>query len=206
MQATGDGGTRHYAYDAAGQLVGASGPDGSWTWEYDACGRLMTETGPAGTRRLHYDAADQLLAIDGPAGTTRFAYDPMGRRVAEEGPDGTVRYEWDSVDRLVAIERAEGGERRRVDLRHDPLGRPVRVGQQDLRWELGGVLGPVPDTIGGRDVVMLPGVPLAEVDGAGVRWLSADWRGSVGTRSTWGARPEPAGAGGAELGFLGGRG
>lgn len=199
-----DGVTRTFTYDVAGQLLVEEGPRGRLEWAYDRAGRLTIESGPEGTRRLSYDDAGQLVSVESPAGLIRYDYDGLGRRVAERGPEGETLYLWDGTDRLVGLERRSAdGRSERVELDYDALGRLVRAGGTELVWGVAeGPLGLLPERIGGRELVSLPGVPLAEVDGDSVQWLSADWRGCVGTRTVWGARP-PAPGGHPEVGFLG---
>lgn len=201
---TEDGVERTFRYDGSGRLVGATGPDGSLAWDHDRAGRLVREAGPDGERRFTYDEADQLVAVYGPGGRTVCEYDALGRRVAERTASGGTRYHWDGADRLVAIEHSRDGEPdRRVELAYDPLGRLVSAGGRPLSWgPADGPLGMSPTHIGDRELVGVPGAPLAEVDGSGVRWLSADWRGGIGTRDPWGT-PGRAGAPHPEIGFLG---
>jgi RHS repeat-associated protein len=200
---TEDGVTHTFAYDEAGRLVAATGPVGVQAWDYDRAGRLVIERGPGGERRFAYDEADQLQSVDGPAGRTSYVYDALGRRVSVSGPGKKLHYTWDGADRLVAIERIGPEGSVRVKLAYDPLGRLVEAGDQELEWgPPDGPLGLVPTRIGDRELVALPGVPLAEIAAGRPRWLSADWRGSVGARSAWGAGPG-GGDGGPAVGFLG---
>ncbi|MCU4184689.1 DUF6531 domain-containing protein [Acidiferrimicrobium sp. IK] len=191
---SGPDGTVRYAYDPAGQLVSESGPEGEWRWDYDLRGRVVAEAAPGGTRRFEYDSADQLTAVTGPDGTTAVTYDACGRRVKEAGAAGTVEYRWDALGRLIRVDGPEGG----FSIDYDPLGLPVRVSGQDVEW-IEGPFGPIVTRVGERRLAGLPGLPLAEGDSTGMRWVSSDWRGDVAGTSTWGER---AGTGPA-LGFLG---
>ncbi len=201
ISVVGDGEQR-YAYDAAGQLVVADGPDGTWTWAYDERGRLTDERGPDGHRRFRYDAADQLVAVHSDTGTRIIDHDARGRRIAERDGDddaSTVRYRWDDGDRLVAVD-GPGSASLAVD--YDPLGLPRAIGAQAVAW-CDGPLGPALSGIGETQVVGLPGMPLAAGPAGDVRWLRADWQGSVGGPTVWGGPASPGRPEGAGLGFLG---
>ena len=205
VSVTDDGVERSYSYDGSGRLVGATGPEGRSEWVFDRAGRLVRESGPDGEQTFTYDAADQILSAEGPGGPTAFEYDALGRRVAKRTAEGEVRYHWDGADRLVAVEYlSPDGRSRRVDLGYDPLGRLEEAGGHHLSW--GAVEGPlaaVPSGIDDRELVALPGMPLARIAGDSVEWLSADWRGTVGRRDPWGVAPAAAPMSDPELGFLG---
>lgn len=181
VSVTGDA-TRRFAYDIAGQLVGEDGDRGTWRWDYDIVGRLVAEHGPDGERHFGYDRADQLTTIDDGRTVTRIDFDSNGRRIAEHAAGGDTRYRWDALGRLTAVE-SDGA--RATTLSYDPLATPSVINGQPVDWLDAGPLGPVPATIGDHRVVDLPGLPLAAGAG-GLRWLAADWRGSVDDDSTWG--------------------
>ena len=130
-----------------------------------------------------------------------------GRRKGEEGDGDSTRYVRDANDRLVAIQRKQAGAIVTTNIEYDALDRPVSVNGRSLGWDGAGPLSLLPARIGDAETVQLHGVPLAEVDPDGeVRWLSADWRGSVGPRQVWGENPDPSRTertGHPEFGFLG---
>ncbi|MBL8483158.1 MAG: RHS repeat protein [Rhodocyclaceae bacterium] len=73
-------GDRHFAYDAAGNLVGESrGKDGKLVSRYD------------------YDAENRLIAAHTPAGSSSYQYDPLGRRIAKHGAQGSTRFAWNGA-------------------------------------------------------------------------------------------------------------
>jgi RHS repeat-associated protein len=199
-----DDGRWFYRYDGAGQLIGADRPDGNWEWRYDEVGRLIEELSPAGSRRFGYDDADQLRRVDGPTGETVLEYDGSGRRIAERRPTETVRYRWDETGRLEAIERESASGLERIDMQVDVIGWLSGAAGMALEWSPGGPLGELPVSIGDRQVVVLPGLPIATTssgpDGS-VDWLSTDWRGTVGDHTGPWAEPEPGQ--GPRLGYLG---
>ncbi|MGI8753382.1 MAG: DUF6531 domain-containing protein [Acidimicrobiales bacterium] len=199
-----DGETRRYRYDLGGQLVGMVGPDGVWFWSYDADGRLSSEIGPLGERTFSYDEASQLAQTDDGLVTTHFDYDALGRRVNEESSDGrTAAYRWDGLGHLCQIVRqAPDGARTVTDLDVGPLGQLNAVNDSPLDWFPRDVLDEAVASIGGRDVISVDGHHLATTEGGDVRWISADWSGSIGRATTpWG--PGPSAAPGPRLGWAG---
>ena len=188
---SGDGGDEAYEYDEAGRLAACHAASGSFTWAYDLAGRLQSEQGPGGAWRYRYDADGQLVTVFGPDGATRMTYDERGRRVTERGPAGRVVYRWDLLDRLVGVRRSgpAGEDEVELELAYDTLNRLCRAGDLEVDWDGAGPTSLYPRRIGGTELVELPGLPLAQVSGGSVQWLSADWRGSVGPRPAWGSAP-----------------
>lgn len=76
-------GDRHFAYDAAGDLVEERSRKG---------GRLVT--------RYEHDAEHRLIAVSTAGETVRYEYDALGRRVRKTTRDVDTRFFWDGV-RLV---------------------------------------------------------------------------------------------------------
>lgn len=204
--ATGPSGVETYDYDASGQVVAARRGSDKWTWEYDACGRVVASSSPRGLWRATYDAADQLVSTESEVGEHSFGYDGSGRRISDRSADASVHYSWDPAGRLAAIERVTGDSTHRVEFGYDVLGRFVQVGDIDLEWDGSAAFGLLPSRMGDRRFLEVAGVVLAEQRDGKVSYLSADWRGSVGSRLVWGervARQTSVTPAQPELGFLG---
>ena len=174
-----DGNEQHFAYDAAGQLVGA----GDFAFEYDAGGRLTRERAPSGTIEYEHDGAGQLVQrrrTDGP--TTDYDYDGSGRRVRARGGDLERMYRWDSLGRLVAIEDGERTTRTAVDA----LGELAEVDGTPLLWDSTARFSPLAWM--DDQAVIGHGAPWATASGDDADWLAPDWQGTVGRpRDPYGA-------------------
>ncbi|XUL85320.1 DUF6531 domain-containing protein [Streptomyces galilaeus] len=130
------GWTETYAYDQAGNLVGATAPDhgsagerdfdgtlvrraGRTTYQHDAQGRLIRRTrkllnGQAHSWTYSWTAEDRLAEVCTPGGERwRYAYDPLGRRLSKYrlADDGTqtdrTDFSWDDT-RLSEQRRSDG--------------------------------------------------------------------------------------------------
>lgn len=193
VAAVADGAEQRFAYDAAGQLVGA----GDFAFDYDAGGRLVRERSGAGTVSYEHDAAGQLLArrTDGGAQTT-YEYDGSGRRV-RDGGDLDRRYRWDSLGRLVAIEDGE----RTTSTEVDAIGELAAVDGTPLLWDSADPLSPLA-WIGDRAVIG-HGAPWATAAGGDAEWLAPDRQGTVDApRDPFGAPLAPVDPG-PRLGYRG---
>ena len=73
--------TQSFAYNAAGDLTGATDPDGSYTLTYDALHRPLTVAEPFGLGlTFGYDAAgNRAVAADNKGGTQASGFDELGR-------------------------------------------------------------------------------------------------------------------------------
>ncbi|MFC0037277.1 RHS repeat-associated core domain-containing protein [Actinomadura rayongensis] len=118
----GQGWTERYAYDPAGDIVGAEwpaagGPDAEATGSREYAGTLLHR-----------------------AGRVRYEHDRQGRVVLRQEPrlssrPASWRYHWDADDRLVGVETPDGSRWR---YRYDALGR--RVAKQRLAEDGAGIL------------------------------------------------------------------
>lgn len=122
---------------AAGQVLSARRGGGEERWAFDALGRPTALTEPAGAWIWRLDE------LTGPDGE-RALYTPEGRPSAAVPPLGVVAWGL-GEDRLDYSLNDEGqvtslrGERGRLSLSYDALGRPVRgagQGPLELSWDL----------------------------------------------------------------------
>lgn len=193
-----DGGSRRYRY---GQLIGMEGPDDSWSWSYDADGCLVREVGPEGEKVFVYDEASQLVEVDNGHTVTRFEYDGLGRRAGERSDDGSsVTYSWDGLGHLRRIARQPAdGVASVTHLDVGPLGQLTTVDGQRLDWLRSRRGSGVARRERCRHLRRPSGATSQSGD---VRWISADWSGSVGdSPSPWG--PGPSDGSGPRLGWAG---
>ena len=136
-----DGLRTEYAYDRAGQLVGAVTSEGTRTsYEWDTGGRLVAETCDGQTTRHGYDRAGQLVWTRCPDGTRiTYDYDPSGRRTRETGPDGERLFDWDPRGFLAQVTRvSRHGDQiraRRTRLHVDAGGLLAAAGDQPVHWD-----------------------------------------------------------------------
>jgi len=77
-------GDRHYAYDAAGNLIEEKRGKAS---------QIVT--------RYQYDADNRLIRAETPQGTAQYRYDALGRRIAKHTAQGETRFQYDGP-RLLA--------------------------------------------------------------------------------------------------------
>jgi RHS repeat-associated protein len=206
VRATIDGAAHAFAYDAAGQRVGADTPLGSYEFGYDADGRLARVSSPSRVAECEYDAAGQLVGrTSAGALVTRFEYDGGGRRVRESGGGLERRYRWDELGRLAEVVTSDDGEdARAIDVVVDALGELASVDGTPLLWDSAHPLRPL--AWNGEASVLGEDGPWALAGRDGARWLAPDWQGTVGDgpRDPWGAPAAPgAGGAGIRLGFRG---
>jgi len=83
-------GDRHYAYDAAGNLV-----------------EERRGTGGAQVRRYRYDDEHRLVGVQTPKGESLYVHDALGRRIAKRTPLGETRFSYDGA--YLLTERGSDG-------------------------------------------------------------------------------------------------
>ena len=125
-------GDRHFAYDAAGNLVQERRGNGGHKrrhFRYDSDSRLVEVATDQGITRYHYDALGRRIAKHGPQGETRFSYD--GVRLLTErtaGRESLYLFEPDSFRPLVRVDRSGPGTADQVYHYHlDHLGTPREI-------------------------------------------------------------------------------
>jgi len=93
-------GTTTYAYDAAGQLVGAQLPDGrQLTYRYDAAGNRIEVQDSGAAYTYATNALNQYTAT----GATTYGYDSDGNLTSRVRDGVTTTYTYDSESRLVDV-------------------------------------------------------------------------------------------------------
>ena len=161
-----------YRYDDAGRLTEAVDETGArWSFEYGADGLLAGEDSPLGRRRYERGFLGRLERIEHGDGTvTTLAYDGAGRRTRAERTDGSsTQWVWDELGHLTGVERvAADGSSERLELGLDAWGRPFRVGDDEVEWD---VLSGRPSRIGARRYLHLAG--RARAAEAGADWQPA---------------------------------
>ena len=126
--ATGDGGTTAYTWDRAGRLTTETTAGGvTRHYTYDAAGQLTR------TRRTTTGADG---GASGEGLSAWFSYDPAGRRVREEHADGTIRtYGWGPLARLETVTIDSALEHARTSLFTDALGELAALDGRPLDWD-----------------------------------------------------------------------
>jgi len=104
------GQTSTYAYDAAGQLVSATGQRGGTVRAtYDTVGNRTAITRAGVTTRLRYDAADQLVATDTGPHHVDYHYDPSGRLTKRVGHKDQLTIAYDGFGLPETTTHKRGG-------------------------------------------------------------------------------------------------
>lgn len=164
---TTDGVTRHFTYDAAGQLLSARTDGGAEErYAYDEVGNRRTSTHEGVERTFTYDAANQLVSRTGGGAPATYTYDAAGRRVKEED-GGTVRtIDYDHRGLAVKVTTTDGTTTRTQDRSYDGDGMLVAVSDNDgasttttaLAWDRAATLPQVATmTRGGVDTNLVYG-------------------------------------------------
>ncbi len=118
-----DGGTVHFAYDAAGNLLMQKGLSGvvldtgnrlaaanGETFTYNDRDHIASRANGHGLTHFEYDSCDRLIRCVTPAGEWQSIYDPFGRRITKTWQGATTEYYWD--DNRLAAERGSDGRLR----------------------------------------------------------------------------------------------
>ncbi len=124
VRASGDSSPTTYDYDALDRLIRESGPAYSLEYAYDAVGNRTRLTDPQGAVSYSYDAADQLLS----AGAAAFTYDANGNQTGRRDAGGAYALAYDDRDQLIEVV-APGGAR--TSFRYDISGRRIAVQSLD---------------------------------------------------------------------------
>lgn len=121
--------------------------------------------------------------------------------MAGAGGRGAAAVRWLANLRRIARQPADGvASVTHLDV--GPLGQLTTVDGQRLDWFPQGVVDEAVASLAESDVVTFDGHPVATSQSGDVRWISADWSGSVGdSPSPWG--PGPSDGSGPRLGWAG---
>jgi RHS repeat-associated protein len=103
-------GDRHYAYDAAGNLIEE---------KRGKAGQIVT--------RYQYDADNRLVRAETPQGTAQYRYDALGRRIAKYTAQGETRFQYDGPRLLAETD----SQRSRIYLFEPGSFRPLALHEQD---------------------------------------------------------------------------
>ena len=110
----------------------------TWPSSTAPTGLIATEHRVGITRHFAYDDAGRVAEITVDGGlSTRFGTTTPDGESGEVRSDGTeLHFGWSGLDRLTEIVRvAPGGERVRISIEVDALGRPRRVGGQAVDYD-----------------------------------------------------------------------
>ncbi|AYW77664.1 hypothetical protein EGX94_05860 [Propionibacterium acidifaciens] len=188
---TGDGGTTAYTWDRAGRLATETTAGGvTRHYTYDAAGQLTR------TRRTTTGAGEDTgQDAGGDAGggeglSAWFSYDAAGRRVREEHADGTIRtYGWGPLARLETVTIDSALEHARTSLFTDALGELAALDGRPLDWDSAAGF-PSLVSAAGAGVLSVPG--FTATTGGG--WRTPGWR-TTRTTSAGGGDVWAVGAG-----------
>ncbi|MCI3241208.1 RHS repeat-associated core domain-containing protein [Streptomyces spinosisporus] len=110
-----------YAYDAAGQLVGAVGPDATLCLVRDDLGRVLSETVNGRTVTYTYDELGRRTGRTTPTGAqSNWTYDAAGHRTRLMTSGRSLDFSYDQAGRELAC---SAGESVTLTRAYDPLGR-----------------------------------------------------------------------------------
>ena len=145
---TGDGGTTAYTWDRAGRLATETTAGGvTRHYTYDAAGQLTRVDAGRGAGE---DTGGEGLSA-------WFSYDAAGRRVREEHADGTIRtYGWGPLARLETVTIDSALERARTSLFIDALGELAALDGRPLDWDSAAPV-PAPLSAAGAGALSVPG-------------------------------------------------
>ncbi|BFI96583.1 MAG: hypothetical protein RSP_20930 [Rhodanobacter sp.] len=170
----GRGDSERYRYDAAYRLTDVRGDDrDSSRFDYDAAGNLLKATGASFSLTASANALNQLSTVNG----TSWQYDADGNLIS----DGVHQYTWDAAGRLVSQTNTATGEVTRYG--YDGWGRRLMITHQNgaastqarYLW-CGSAVCQVRD---GNDVVMATYFDQGEIHGARALYYVRDQLGSV---------------------------
>ncbi|WKJ92598.1 RHS repeat-associated core domain-containing protein [Methylomonas montana] len=103
-------GDRHYAYDAAGNLIEE---------KRGKAGQIVT--------RYQYDSDNRLIRAETPQGSSEYRYDALGRRIAKHTAQGETRFQYDGPRLLAETD----SQRSRTYLFEPGSFRPLALHEQD---------------------------------------------------------------------------
>ncbi|MGY0006270.1 DUF6531 domain-containing protein [Micromonospora sp. I033] len=118
----------NYTYDAAGQLLSATGePSGTISSTYDAVGNRTSITRGGVTTQLTYDAADQLTAADTGDKHVAYRYDGAGRLLERNDPNDLLTIAYDSFGLPKSFTESGGSVTQTNAVGYDGDGLPTQV-------------------------------------------------------------------------------
>jgi RHS repeat-associated protein len=140
-----------YTYDAAGQLLSATGePGGTMRATYDAVGNRTSITRGNVKTQLTYDAADQLIAADTGSKHVAYRYDGSGRLLERTSPNEQLRMAYDTFGQPTTTTEIAGGVTHSNQLTYngdgllvqlaatrDPGTPPPQIGTVSYQWSVG---------------------------------------------------------------------